>query len=92
VTGGGGAPLYRQGPLHARYAAGGSFHHFVLMRMQPGVAFFWAVDDSGQVRDSGCLRRGETVDRCIARGTYKSETIACGEPPSSAGACAPLVP
>jgi len=92
VTGGGGAPLYRQGPLHARYAAGGSFHHFVLMRMQPDVAFFWAVDDRGQVRDSGCLRRGETVDRCIARGTYKSEAIACGEPPSSAGACAPLVP
>jgi hypothetical protein len=62
------------------------------MRMQPDVAFFWAVDDSGQVRDSGCLRRGETVDRCIARGTYTSETIACGEPPSSAGACAPLAP
>ena len=56
VTGGGGAPLYRQGPLHARYAAGGSFHHFLYMRVQPDVAFFWAIDDRGRVRDSGCVR------------------------------------
>jgi len=92
LTGGGGAPLYRQGPLHARYAAGGSFHHFVYMRVQTDVAFFWAIDDRGQVRDSGCIRRGEIADRCIARGTFKSETVACGEPPSAAGTCAPLVP
>jgi hypothetical protein len=92
LTGGGGAPLYRQGPLHARYAAGGSFHHFVLMRLQTDVAFFWAIDDRGQVRDSGCIRRGETVDRCIAKGTFESDTLACGEPQSTDVACAPLLP
>src|SRR5205814_138584 len=57
VTGGGGAPLYRQQPLHSRYAVGGSFHHFVYMRLQPGTAFFWAIDETGHVRDSGCLHR-----------------------------------
>jgi hypothetical protein len=80
LTGGGGAPLYRQGPLHARYAAGGSFHHFVLMRLQADTAFFWAIDDRGKVRDSGCLRKGETVDRCIAQGTFEGPTLACGQP------------
>lgn len=92
LTGGGGAPLYRQGPLHARYAAGGSFHHFVYMRLQQEVAFFFAIDDRGRVRDSGCIRRGETVDRCIAKGTFKSDTLACGEPQSTDRACAALVP
>jgi hypothetical protein len=92
VTGGGGAPLYRQQPLHSRYAAGGAFHHFVYLRLQPDVAFFWAIDDRGQVKDSGCFRREDPIDRCIAQGTFKSATLACGEPPSSAGACAPLVP
>jgi calcineurin-like phosphoesterase family protein len=88
VTGGGGAPLYRQGPLHGRYAAGGAFHHFVYMRVQPDVAFFWAIDDRGQARDSGCVRKGETIDRCIAQGTYKSPTLACGEPAVADATCA----
>ncbi|HEV7499258.1 MAG TPA: metallophosphoesterase [Vicinamibacteria bacterium] len=87
VTGGGGAPLYRQQPLHSRYAAGGSFHHFVYMRLQPDTAFFWAIDDTGHVRDSGCLHRGEAVDRCIARGTFTSATLACGEPARGEGSC-----
>jgi hypothetical protein len=87
VTGGGGAPLYRQQPLHARYAFGGSFHHFVYMRLQKDVAFFWAVDDGGHARDSGCLRRGETLDRCIAQGTYTSATLVCGEPAAGEGSC-----
>jgi hypothetical protein len=92
LTGGGGAPLYRQGPLHARYAAGGSFHHFVYMRIQSDVAFFWTIDDRGKARDSGCIRKGETVDRCIARGTQESDTLSCGEPPPRGGICPPLQP
>jgi calcineurin-like phosphoesterase family protein len=92
VTGGGGAPLYRQGPLHSRYAAGGAFHHFVYMRVQPEVAFFWAIDDRGQVRDSGCFRHDDALDRCIAQGTFKSATLTCGNPPSSDGTCPPLAP
>jgi hypothetical protein len=87
VTGGGGAPLYRQQPLHARYAAGGSFHHFVYMRIQPQVAFFWAIDDGGQVRDAGCIRKGESIDRCIAHGTFSSAAVACGEPATGEGSC-----
>jgi Calcineurin-like phosphoesterase len=88
VTGGGGAPLYRQQPLHARYAAGGAFHHFVYMRVQSDVAFFWAIDDRGGVKDSACVRRGEVVDRCIASGTFDSAALACGEPPATGAACA----
>jgi hypothetical protein len=87
VTGGGGAPLYRQGPLHARYAAGGAFHHFLFMRLKADVAFFWAIDDRGQVRDSGCVRKGETADRCIAQGTFDSATLACGEPAKADVSC-----
>ena len=74
-----GAPAL-SAPLHCRCATGGSFHHFVYMRIQPEIAFFWAIDDHGQVRDSGCMRKGETADRCIAQGTYRSATLACGEP------------
>ena len=92
VTGGGGAPLYRQGPLHARYAAGGTFHHFVYMRLLPEVAFFWAIDDRGQVRDSGCFHKGETIDRCIARGTSTSGTLACGQPATADATCATPAP
>jgi hypothetical protein len=92
VTGGGGAPLYRQQPLHARYAAGGSFHHFTYLRLQPDVAFFWAVDDRGQVKDSGCFRRGEAIDRCIAQGTFTTATVTCGEPPPDGGTCAAPAP
>ena len=57
------------------------------MRLQPDVAFFWAVDDRGQVRDSGCLHRGEAIDRCIARGTFTSATLGCGEPATGEGSC-----
>jgi calcineurin-like phosphoesterase family protein len=92
VTGGGGAPLYRVQPLHARYAAGGAFHHFVYLRLQPDVAFFWAIDDRGQVKDSGCFRQGDAVDRCIAQGTFKSATLACGEPPPDGGKCPATAP
>lgn len=92
VTGGGGAPLYRPQPLHARYARGGSFHHFVYLRLQPDVAFFWAIDDRGGVRDSGCFHRGETQDRCIARGTFTSAALACGDPAPAMGSCAAPAP
>ncbi len=87
VTGGGGAPLYRQQPLHARYAAGGSFHHFVYLRLQSDAAFFWTIDERGGVKDSGCFRHDDAVDRCITQGTFKSATLACGDPPSSNGTC-----
>ena len=89
VTGGGGAPLYRPQPLHARYAAGGAFHHFVYLRLRPDTAFFWAIDDRGQVRDSGCFRRGEALDRCIASGTFTSAALTCGEPAPASGCPAP---
>jgi hypothetical protein len=87
VTGGGGAPLYRQQPLHARYARGGSFHHFAYLRLTADTAFFWAVDDHGRVRDAGCFRKGEALDRCIARGTYTSDTLACGDVAPADAAC-----
>jgi hypothetical protein len=92
VTGGGGAPLYRQQPLHARYVAGGSFHHFVYMRLQKDVAFLWTIDDGGQARDSACFHRGEVLDRCIARGTFTSATLACGDPVPASGTCPPAKP
>jgi hypothetical protein len=92
VTGGGGAPLYRMLPLHERYAAGGSFHHFVYLRLRGDEAFFWAVDDRGQVRDSGCFRRGESRDGCIGRGTYTSDTLVCDPAPLDAPECPPPSP
>jgi len=87
VTGGGGAPLYRQQPLHARYARGGSFHHFTYLRLTADTAFFWAVDDHLRVRDSGCFRKGEVLDRCIARGTFSSATLSCGDPAPADASC-----
>jgi len=87
VTGGGGAPLYRQQPLHARYARGGSFHHFTYFRLTADTAFFWAIDIGGRVRDSGCFRKGEVLDRCIARGTYSSDVLACGDVAPADASC-----
>jgi len=85
VTGGGGAPLYGVLPLHARFAAAGSFHHFLYVRLRRDTAFFWAIDSKGRVRDSGCFVRGESVDRCIGAGHYDSEALQCGEPAPRAG-------
>lgn len=85
VTGGGGAPLYRMQPLHARYAAGGAFHHFFYARLRGEEAFFWAIDETGRVRDSGCFTRGEPIDRCIASGSYDSDELSCGGPAPVAG-------
>ncbi|HUG54139.1 MAG TPA: metallophosphoesterase [Vicinamibacteria bacterium] len=87
VTGGGGAPLYRQLPLHARYASAGVFHHFTYLRLRPEAAYVWAIDDRGKVRDSGCFVKGEPVDRCIARGTFSSAVLACGDPAPAADDC-----
>jgi hypothetical protein len=64
----------------------------VYLRLQPDVAFFWAIDDRGGVRDSGCFHRGETQDRCIARGTFSSATLACGDPAPAMGSCAAPAP
>jgi calcineurin-like phosphoesterase family protein len=87
VTGGGGAPLYRQQPLHARYAAGGSFHHFVYLRLQKDTAFFWTIDERGAVKDSACFHRGEVVDRCITSGTFTTATVTCGDVVPASGNC-----
>jgi hypothetical protein len=87
VTGGGGAPLYRQQPLHARYARGGSFHHFTYLRLTADTAFFWAIDHGGKVRDSACFRKGEVLDRCLARGTFTSATLVCGDPAPADASC-----
>lgn len=85
VTGGGGAPLYRVQPLHDRFAAGGAFHHFIYMRLRRDQAFFWAIDEQGRVRDSGCFTRGEDVDRCIAAGRYEDADLTCGAPAPPTG-------
>jgi hypothetical protein len=85
VTGGGGAPLYRVMPLHQRYAAAGAYHHFLYLRLRQDTAFFWAIDERGRVRDAGCFRRGESVDRCIAAGTFTDDALQCGEPAPAAG-------
>jgi hypothetical protein len=87
VTGGGGAPLYRLLPLHERYAAGGSFHHFVFMRLRGDTSFFWAIDERGTVRDQGCFRRGEGRDGCIGQGTYTSDELVCDPMPLDARTC-----
>ena len=92
VTGGGGAPLYRMQPLHERFAAGGSFHHFVYLRLRGDEAFFWAIDEKGGVRDAGCFRRGQSRDGCIARGTHTSVDLVCEEAPLDALTCPPAAP
>jgi hypothetical protein len=92
VTGGGGAPPYRLQPLHERFAAGGSFHHFVYLRLRGDEAFFWAIDDHGKVRDQGCFRRGQGRDGCIGRGTYDSPELVCDPMPLDALKCAPSAP
>jgi hypothetical protein len=89
VTGGGGAPLYRVLPLHARYAAAGSYHHFLYMRLRGSTAFHWTIDPRGRVRDGGCFVRGESVDRCIASGGPEAEAPVCGQPAPRAGCPAP---
>lgn len=87
VTGGGGAPLYPLQAVHQRYARAGAFHHFVYLRLRGDTAYFWAVDLRGGVRDSGCFRKGENADRCIASGSYDSDGLSCGEIAPTAGEC-----
>lgn len=89
ITGGGGAPLYRLQPLHARYAKGQAVHHFTYWRFRGDEAFFWAIDSRGGVQDSGCFRRGDNADRCIASGTHTSDVVTCGEAPALAKAACP---
>lgn len=92
VTGGGGAPLYRLQPMHERFVAGSAFHHFVYLRMRADDAFFWAIDERGQVRDAGCFRRGESRDGCIARGTFTSDELVCEPAPLDALTCPTTTP
>jgi hypothetical protein len=85
VTGGGGAPLYRLMPLHARFAAAGSYHHFLYLRLRGDQAFHWTIDVRGKVRDGGCFVRGESVDRCITSGGPESDDLVCGAPAPASG-------
>lgn len=88
VTGGGGGPLYRVQPLHSRWATAGAFHHFVYLRLRGEEAFFWAIDEQGRVRDSGCFKRGDNVDRCITSpGGYQADELACGVEPAPSRGC-----
>jgi hypothetical protein len=88
VSGGGGAPLYRVQPLHARYAKGGSFYHFTFLRLRRDTAYFWVIDEGGRVHDSGCFAKGDPVDHCIASGGYDSEALECGgAAPAAPGTC-----
>jgi hypothetical protein len=89
VTGGGGGPLYRLLPLHSRYATGGSYHHFLYVRLRGNDAFFWAIDSAGRVRDSGCFTRGQNTDRCItSAGSFDADELVCGVEPAPVGGCA----
>lgn len=63
VTGGGGAPLYGIDAKDARFAKALTTYHFVYFRLTANSAFFWVIDGSGRVRDSGCFAKGSNVDR-----------------------------
>jgi hypothetical protein len=60
----------------------------VYLRLRPDVAFFWAIVDRGQVKDSGCFRREDPIDRCIAQGTFKEARLGLRRAAPSSGACA----
>jgi hypothetical protein len=62
VTGGGGAPLYGIKDPDDRWAKSGSIYHFVYMRLTASSAFFWTIDENGNVQDSGCFEKGSNVD------------------------------
>ena len=66
VTGGGGAPLYGIHGGDDRWASALTMYHFVYMRLTATSAFFWTIDESGQVRDSGCFEKGSNVDHPLA--------------------------
>ena len=63
VAGGGGAPLYGiQGKDDDRWAKTGSIYHFVYVRLTASSAFFWTIDENGNVHDAGCFEKGSNVD------------------------------
>jgi hypothetical protein len=66
VSGGGGAPLYSVDSRDARFARALTAHHFVYLRLTSSSAFFWTIDASGRVRDSGCFEKGSNVDRPLS--------------------------
>lgn len=63
VSGGGGAPLYAMDQKDQRFAKALTTYHFVYFRLTANSAFFWVIDDSGNVRDAGCFAKGSNVDR-----------------------------
>ncbi len=62
VAGGGGAPLYGVKGKDDRWAKTGSIYHFVYMRLTASAAFYWTIDENGNVHDSGCFEKGSNVD------------------------------
>jgi hypothetical protein len=64
----------------------------VYLRLRGDEAFFWAIDEHGNVRDSGCFRRGESRDGCIGRGTYTSAELVCDPAPLDSLTCPPAAP
>jgi hypothetical protein len=68
VTGGGGAPLYHVDGNDERFAKALTTHHFVYLRLTASSAFFWVMDGSGRIRDSGCFDKGSNVDHPLQRG------------------------
>jgi hypothetical protein len=62
VSGGGGAPLYGIQAADDRWAKTGSIYHFVYMRLTSSSAFFWTIDENGNVYDSGCFEKGSNAD------------------------------
>jgi hypothetical protein len=88
VSGGGGAPLYDIHSQDSRFAKALTTYHFVYLRLNASSAFFWTIDASGRVRDSGCFDKGSNVDHPLSPDfTYRdSLPPRCGDEPEGAGA------
>jgi hypothetical protein len=82
VSGGGGAPLYAIERPDRRFARALTMYHFLYLRLTESAAFFWAVDQDGRVRDSGCFERGSNVDRPLSRDFGYADPLPAGcKPP-----------
>jgi hypothetical protein len=75
VTGGGGAPLYGIKGKDDRWAKSGSLYHFVYMRLTSSSAFFWTIDENGNVHDSGCFEKGSNVDLALSPDFHYADAL-----------------
>lgn len=62
VAGGGGRKLVGFKPAPGYVAAGGKYHHYVLVRLTAEAFEYYAVDDRGAVRDAGRFAKGAAAD------------------------------